>query len=529
MHKKHNSAKILQQRHNTLCHERAFSPVENERATANRALTIFENELLELKRAERIKLNDSGIAGTGVSYSFSFDVARWLARNAPGAVSIDWRALNDSERLDDLLRNLLLPAEDDYFDSGYVSTREWLDIARAGSTGTDFDWLMAQLEGGDRSIWRQLYDAAELPLVWSLEQSRFSKSQNVFPARALSARMCKLRPRPANVKQAIQQPLVSIRKQSTSRGAALIDVAMASLATRHRETYHFNFANPAEVYLADTGEGICIAVFGLRPEYRFPLECTMGYLILSNGVPIGYGGASALFKQVNTGINIFNEYRGSEAAYLWVQVMRVYHALTGCTRFIANAYQLGGGNSEALQSGAFWFYYRLGYRPVLDDVRRLAMAEMRKRRRNPKHRSNNATLRVLASCDMHLLLPTAKQSDLFDEEWLTTSSMLATKVVGAVGGRTRKVSASKVMQQAACGLGIRSMKTWSANERAAFGKLAPFIVAADASNWPAAARQLTRKTIRTKGGKAEAAYARLMGQNDWFLQSLREACRRADR
>jgi hypothetical protein len=73
------------------------------------------------------------------------------------------------------------------------------------------------------------------------------------------------------------------------------------------------------------------------------------------------------------------------------------------------------------------------------------------------------------------------------------------------------------------------MKSWSANERAAFSRLAPFVVAADASNWPVAARQLTRKAIRTKGGKAEAAYARLMGQNDSFLQSLREACRRADR
>jgi hypothetical protein len=130
---------------------------------------------------------------------------------------------------------------------------------------------------------------------------------------------------------------------------------------------------------------------------------------------------------------------------------------------------------------------------------------------------------------MHLVLPTAKQSDLFAEEWLTTSSMLATQVVGQVGGSTRKASASKVMQQAARDLGIRSVNTWSPSERVAFSRLAPFIVAADASNWPAAARLIARKTVRTKGGKAEAAYARLMGQNDRFLQSLREACRRADR
>ena len=85
------------------------------------------------------------------------------------------------------------------------------------------------------------------------------------------------------------------------------------------------------------------------PSTGIPLETTMGYLILSHGVPIGYGGASALFRQVNTGINLFAEYRGSEGSFLWVQVMRVFRHLFGCTRFIANAFQFGSDNAEALE------------------------------------------------------------------------------------------------------------------------------------------------------------------------------------
>ena len=158
----------------------------------------------------------------------------------------------------------------------------------------------------------------------------------------------------------------------------MIDVAMASLAVRHRETFHFNHANPREVYLADVGEGVSIAIFGLLNRHRYPLECTMGYLIVSNGTPVGYGGASLLFLQANTGVNIFDEYRGSEAAFLWVQVMRVFHHIAGCTRYIANAYQFGADNDEALQSNAFWFYYRLGYRPVSRNIRELASRELKK-------------------------------------------------------------------------------------------------------------------------------------------------------
>lgn len=103
------------------------------------------------------------------------------------------------------------------------------------------------------------------------------------------------------------RPLDSLQRLSARAGSKLIDVAMASLAVRHRETNHFNCANPKEVYLADVGMGLSIAVFGLHEKDRYPLECTVGYLIVSNGVPIGYGGASALFRHVNTGINIFDE------------------------------------------------------------------------------------------------------------------------------------------------------------------------------------------------------------------------------
>ena len=352
-----------------------------------------------------------------------------------------------------------------------------------------------------RPFWNQLYDAAEIPLAWDLRRSRYSKARNVLNVSHIRTRENGMRQRPRSPKQEIMRPLPKIKTLSARDGAKLINAAMASLAVRYRETYHFNHANPHEVYLADVGDGVSVAVFGLLAEHRFPLECTMGYLILSNGVPIGYGGSSVLFKQVNTGVNIFDEFRGSEAAFLWTQVMRVYHALVGCTRFIANPYQFGGDNSEALKSGAFWFYYRLGYRPVLADIRTLAQREDVRIRRNRKYRSNIKTLRKLASCDMHLTLPGARASELFDEQWIETSSMLATDYLGKTGGNARHESAP----------------------------LAPFLAAAQPAKWSREDKRLTRELLRAKLGECEAHYARLMSRHDKFLMSLRKACKRADR
>jgi len=515
-----SKAPALRRQHAALCFQRAFPASVSEHRDALAGLHDFN---------AGDHLADTGFAGTSIFYPFSFAVARWLAQKVPGQVSIDWDAVEDTSGLDDLLRLLRHPAEEDYFESGAVSSQEWIDLARAGRPGTDFDWLLAQLrDRRARPFWSQLYNALELPLVWKLGDCRFSKTRNVISTGPAHIRTSGMRRRPRFPKREILRPLESIPRLSQRAGARLIDVAMASLAVRHRETYHFNFANPAEVYLADVGEGVAIAVFGLLPEYRFPLECTMGYLVLSNGVPIGYGGSSIVFRQVNTGINIFDEYRGSEAAFLWVQVMRVYHALVGCTRFIVNPYQIGGDNTEGLRSGAFWFYYRLGFRPDSAPLRKLAQQEATRMRRDNRYRSDIRTLRRLASCDMHLDLPGARIGELFAERWIETSSLLATELLSKSDCATRPAAVNAAATKLARDLDLPSLKRWSAPEQRAFRNIVPIIAAADPQSWSDDGRRALLPLLRAKGAAQELEFARLLCRHDEFLHALQKTCRRAD-
>jgi len=522
-----SSASSLRKYHDTLCYLRAFSDAEELFHEAHESLGELEKRVSHLGANSRIKLWDTGIGGTPVHYAFSYEVASWLARNARGEVTIDWEEVDsDTTRLDELLMQLLLPVETDYFDSGYITSQEWIDTVSAKATGTDFDWLFAQLRSVRAlPVVPHLYDSTDLPLAWSLENSRFSTSRNVVPVRNLSARTQGLRKAPRNTKAEIRRPLASIEKLPFAEGRQLINAAMAALAVRHRETFHFNHANPREVFLADVGRGISVAVFGLREESRYPLECTMGFLILSNGVPIGYGGSSIFFRQANTGVNIFDEYRGSEAAYLWLQVMRVYHHLVGCTRFVANPFQFGAENDEALRSGAYWFYYRLGFRSVSPAVRKLAVREHKKMRLKKNYRSNISTLRRLASCDMHLTLPSARAREFFDEDGFDTASMLATRELGAAGGRTRAESESNVVKRVSKELGIRKLDTWSKTERYAFRQLAPILAATGLSSWPAKEKKSARELLRAKGGPLESRYARLLGRNEFLFSKLRAVCR----
>ena len=67
------------------------------------------------------------------------------------------------------------------------------------------------------------------------------------------------------------------------------------------------------------------------------------------------------------------------------------------TSFLIDPYQLGHENEEAIESGSFWFYYKLGFRPESPEVARLAEREQQKIASQPGYRTRPATLRKLAA------------------------------------------------------------------------------------------------------------------------------------
>ena len=81
--------------HSALCFIRAFpdSVAHYQRACAE--LETMQHRVDSLPGTEQAKLRDTGIAGTPLHYGFSYEVATWLERRVPGAVSIDWEDAHD--------------------------------------------------------------------------------------------------------------------------------------------------------------------------------------------------------------------------------------------------------------------------------------------------------------------------------------------------------------------------------------------------------------------------------------------------
>ena len=476
----------------------AFPASVAVRRDARRLLQSIAQRMAALPSRERQRGDDTGIAGSVTRHVLPFAVARSLAPTQQA--EIDWRNVADETDLDAVVRPLLAPAAAEAFDSGEYGTREFVALARPANARSDLQWLTS--DSGLADDW----DSAEVPIVWQLGNSPACVTHNVVPNLPLVVRDGLRRPE-GDLRAQIETPLRSIELLPRKRASQVIDCARAALAARCREVNAMTYPNRDEVWWCDLDCGVGLAVIGIAPRHRLALETNTGYVLFASGVPIGYGGVTPLFRQANTGINVFDPFRGSEAAFLWVETLRAFHTLYGSERFVINAYQFGAGNVEAIRSGAFWFYYRLGFRPASSAVRALAAREAKRIAANRSYRSAATTLRALASGDLHLDLTRFDADDHFEESLLPRAGARAARQLAAAA-TSRPAAQRKVATALAEALGVSDYGRWSRDERRGFEFLAPiFTNLPDARAWTASDREALVSLLRAKGLPQERAFA----------------------
>ncbi len=518
--------KGLVQWHSILCFLRAFPDDVDIDFEVNVAIDKLIDRVECLADRDREGLFDTGIVGTDVHFEFSYPVAKWLAHRFPNQVFINWDDYELPESLDQLLVHFIVRAEQQTFDDGEISTEDWIRQAKGDRWNSDLAWLVEQVEQ-DRvlhSVGPNLYEHAEVPLRWNLSRSLGSTTLNRAPVRSVYYRNRVEKASGAKSSDIIK-PLQALRRLSPKVAEKTIDACIAALATRHREVHAISYANREEVYVADVGKGVQVVVIGVELAHRLSLEGNYGYVIFSNGVPIGYGGGSPLFDQVNTGINIFAEYRGCESAFLFVQVLRTLRALFGCGRFVVNSYQFGESNAEAIASGAFWFYYKLGFRPVDANLQKLALQEVGKKRKSPKHRSDGKTLRALAKSDLHLTLDSSRPSRFFDESWLGIIAAGVTCLITDSDEQTRLRSIKKIATAMAKTLGVRGRGSWPTAQQRSFADFAPIVaLSGNLDEWNKSDKASLVRLMRAKGKRQEKEYAQLLQQHETLRSALADYC-----
>jgi hypothetical protein len=189
-------------------------------------------------------------------------------------------------------------------------------------------------------------------------------------------------------------------------------------------------------------------------------------------------------------------------------------------RFVVNPYQFGAGNTEGITSGAFWFYYRLGFRPSSPGLAEVAAKEWRRLQRGSGLRTPAATLSQLAGGDLELVLPNFSSTARFDEAWLANVALRASEVLAKAGGADRQADSERTSEHVALALGVRTRKGWPKAEREAFAALAPVVSLLKLSRLSPRARSDIAKLMRAKGGPQELPFVLAAAQNRHLLPGL---------
>jgi len=536
--------------HEALLFLRAFPQGPSVVRATERILNSFHKKV-EALREVRADMDDfdtfevSGIAGTQMEDTLSFDLANWLIKRMPNKVEIAWDNYEPGRDLGTTGPRFIPLLEDDANVEADTPWRRWLEAA-AGKKRVPA-WLISRFEQLPLPAPQkaELYESLRLPLRWSLENSVISRTRNWKPVRSVFYHRIFYHTTPlisrsqVSLADELAKRPPQLTKLSRKQGEQVMDMIREVMLVRYRELYGTTLGDPASVVRADlgtheAGRGVEIYLWNLPPDRRLPLRAYVAGLTLKNGVPINYIEAIGLCEWMEVGFNTFYTFRGGEAGWIYAQVLRCLCHLMGTTCVSVYPYQLGHDNEEAIESGAFWFYRKLGFRPGRADLQELAEREEQKIAADAKYRTPARTLRLLASDHVFYEFPGSKllRKEVGAWDRFSTRNIglrVSRRMARDFGGDAvlmrehsrRTLERILNVKIESVRSGDISTTSWTLLEKAAFENFA--LVLADVSElrvWTREEKEDLVRIIRAKGKRDEMLYLHLTQRHGRLRRAL---------
>ena len=342
------------------------------------------------------RLFNSGVTNTNLCAAFGFEIVKWIRKNHPNDISLSSFEAN-SGQIQSILSVVMPKVESEILQDANSDWKSWLKGTL--KKGEDIlDRLIAVFDETDirpevkDELWNAIGINVEInfPTHLSLPQSLVSPYYH-------SSLIRKIRTRTSDLK---------FKKISVTELEArqIIECGRMILVRHLREIDPISFTAPPLVSYYVLPRGLSIALTGMVPERRHPIDSYIGYIVFKNGLPIAYAGSWILFDSGRIGLNIFPSYRGGESQYIFEQVLKLHQKVYRLRRFSVDPYQLGKDNDDGIRSGAFWVYYHAGFRPIRKDQRQLADTEAFQIKSAKNYRTPASVLKKLADSRMELLL-----------------------------------------------------------------------------------------------------------------------------
>ncbi len=463
----------------------------------------------------------SGIAGTVISDSFTYEVARWLVQHYPKQLSIDWDFDEQGRQLGVSLPRFLPLLADDSLVEADTPYLDWMGTAADGVEAV-LPWLLRRLEEAPMTMLQKTswYDALRIYVSWNLTSSTASRTYARLNPRVMHFhREPLIRRSQVSLEKELSSPPLPIRKLSRPQGEQVLDMVRDALTLRYRELYGTTRGDTESVVEANVGRGVHIFLWGLPPDRRLPLRAYHAGITLKNGVPINYIEGISLFDWMEVGFNTFYAFRDGETAWIYSKVLHLLHQLTAVSCFSVYPYQLGDQNEEAIKSGAFWFYRKLGFRPGRPDLLAMTQREEAKIAKQRGYRTSARILRKLAAAHVFYEFSDAPSGlwDTFSVRniGLAVQRRMAEQFNGDCNKMCNAVSTTleRILQV--------DTATWNSVERSAFEDFA-FVLSLvpELRRWTASQKQALTQIILAKVSEDESDYLRLLQRHDPLKEAL---------
>jgi hypothetical protein len=510
-----NDAQSLIRVHDLLLFFRAFPPGPNLLRLAESLLQTFEPRVQAVLAAggdadDFAPEEVVGIAGTVVEAAFSYPMVCWLVERHPKSLSIQW---DDYER--ETQRAVIWPRlfplmEEDSLTEANVPYLDWLKAARGRQD--ELPWLIRQFQRLPISEKEKaaLYDSLEIMVRWNMSGSLASRTLARKPVRQFYFhREPLIQRRQVSLAEEFAKPRLPIKVLSRRDAERTLDLVKEATGVRYRELYGTANADPAWVVQANPGRGVEIYFWGLVPEKRLPLRAYLAGFTVKNGVPINYVECISLFDWTEIGFNTFPAYRDGETAWIYAQHLRLLRQLHGVNAISVYPYQIGDGNEEAIASGAFWFYRKMGFRSMDSSMEKLAQAEEKKVRANPRYRTSARILRRLSKSHVVYELPEAERG-AWDRFAVRNIGFAVQKHIARDFGGDAGAMRKAAVAQLARNLDANPNKL-KAREQSAIADFATVLsLVPDLPRWSSDDKEALRAIIAAKAGRAELRYMRLL-------------------
>jgi hypothetical protein len=493
---------------------KVLKQVENSLKTFSMRISQLRDADIDLSPLDEPEL--SGIVETSVTSNFSYPIVRWLVAKYPNQISIDWDWFEEEDRFGATMPRFLPLLEEEAMVEAHVPYRDWLRAAKGRKN--DFGWLIGQFESLNISENRkaELYDSLKLHVTWRFGTRSSRTGMKLAQRKIFFHDQPLIQRRDISLPIELLSPPIPLERTSSAVGEKILDLARETSAVRYRELHGFTYGDSRRILKASLGRGTEAFVIAVPPEHRLPLRAYHAALIFKNGVPVAYFEGLSFFERMESGFNLYYTFREGETAWLYARILRLMRQLLGVTVFSIEPYQIGHENEEGIESGAFWFYRKLGFRPVHPELMKLTLSEEQKLSTKRDYRTSARTLRRLAAGHMLFeLSPDQKQIDgVARHEWdhfavRNLGLAVQRRMSQDFNGEAAKIRADSVkfVKRA---LGLRTDR-WREAELNALENLGLVLALIPGiKRWSADEKELAAQVIRAKGRGDEARYLRLM-------------------